>query len=329
VARRSVWSDPKVVELAQGFLPAADEVGRLQRGQDAECLLFQKIAEQGHYAGRTQPTNTRQGIYAAAPSGVLLGSINTRDAAAVARMLAQALERWEDLAPEERRMTADARAPVKRLEDRYPEDGLVLRIFARDLGRERAAERADWRSRAWNQDYAWFRKEEARAFLPLEPERGSERDLPPLLADRIVRLQLLDDVRGQTRALPPEAVERARITAKVVGREDDLVKLELEGEARLSWQGRWPVDGWNDRDEPAPQSRGFEGKLLGRATYDLAAERFTAFELVATGTRWGGTQYNGRADDLEPAPIGFALVLAGRSPAERVAPAQLWSYGWN
>ena len=43
-------------ELMSGFIPVADEVHRLQTGEDRECRLFQKIAEQGHYAGRTQPT---------------------------------------------------------------------------------------------------------------------------------------------------------------------------------------------------------------------------------------------------------------------------------
>jgi hypothetical protein len=47
------------VELATQFVPAADEVYRLQNlqtGTDPECRLFQKFAEQGHsrLAGVTQ-----------------------------------------------------------------------------------------------------------------------------------------------------------------------------------------------------------------------------------------------------------------------------------
>ena len=76
-ARQSVWSDPKVKELMASFVAVADEVGRLQRGTDAESKLFQGFCEQGHYGGRTQPTNTRQGIYAIAPSGRFLASINS------------------------------------------------------------------------------------------------------------------------------------------------------------------------------------------------------------------------------------------------------------
>ena len=72
------------MELARRFIPAADEVGRLQSGKDEECQLFQKIAEQGHYAGRTKPSRTRQGTYAITPDGTLLISWNTNDPRVVA-----------------------------------------------------------------------------------------------------------------------------------------------------------------------------------------------------------------------------------------------------
>jgi hypothetical protein len=70
-------------------------------------------------------------------------------------------------------------------------------------------------------------------------------------------------------------------------------------------------------------------KLLGKATFDLAKKRFTAFELVAAGLRKGGTQYNGRPDDLGEHAIGFVFQLAGDSPSDRVAPAFVWAYRWR
>ena len=73
--------------------------------------------------------------------------------------------------------------------------------------------------------------------------------------------------------------------------------------------------------------RGFEGKLLGRATFDPKTERFVAFELVAVGERWGATRYNFRTD-LDRSPFGFASVLAGDKPIHHVAPAFVDNYGW-
>ena len=87
IARQSVWTDPEVKELTAKFIPAADEVGRLQSGGDAECQLFRKIAEQGHYAGRTQPSRTRQGTYATTADGTFLASWNKNDPRFVARSL--------------------------------------------------------------------------------------------------------------------------------------------------------------------------------------------------------------------------------------------------
>jgi hypothetical protein len=204
IARRSVWSDPEVVELARAFVPVTDEVHRLQTGSDPECRLFQKIAEQGHYAGQTYPSSTRQGTYAAAPSGVLLASINSNDAKAMAGMLRRALERWDVLSREERLLPNDPAgetAQIRRAEQFYPEDGLVLNVFSRDLPRGEATEADDWTAHAWNRDMAWFTRDEARTFLPPEPTGAGQRhEVPEPIVRRLARLHLVDNVRGQTPA---------------------------------------------------------------------------------------------------------------------------------
>ena len=50
-----------------------------------------------------------------------------------------------------------------------------------------------------------------------------------------------------------------------------------------------------------PFHRGVQTRMTGRALFDTRTNRFTLFELVATGTRWGGTRYNARHDDLHAA----------------------------
>jgi hypothetical protein len=82
-------------------------------------------------------------------------------------------------------------------------------------------------------------------------------------------------------------------------------------------------------NRPSEQERGLKMSLLGHARYDLKESRFVDFEIVAVGTRWGGTQYNGRARDLDPAPFGALLSLAGNARSDRIAPAHFWGYGWN
>jgi hypothetical protein len=150
-----------------------DEVSRLQRGSDIDCLHFQGIAEQGHYAGRVQPSGTRQGTYAAAPSGVMLASVNSSDPERMLEMLRQALAKWEALSRAERLLPEEpdpTAADARRGERLYPADGLVLRVNSRDLPRAGQGAEVEWTARAWNQDFAWFTREEARQLLPEAPE---------------------------------------------------------------------------------------------------------------------------------------------------------------
>ncbi len=337
IARRSVWSDPNVVELIQNFVPVADEVARLQRGSDPEARLFQTIAEQGHYAGYGPPkhTGTRQGTYAAAPSGVLLASINSNNPEKMADMLRRALEKWRSLPRQERLLAQDPQAVAQeaaraRAERLYPEGGLVFRVDTRDLPRnDNTQEPNDWRANAVNQDFAWFTKDEACRFVPENPAVGQAHEVPEPLIHRLARLHFLDNVRGQTIEYGDEDVKTARLTGTVTGVVGSRVSLRLDGEVRLSAEGTWPVNDRHDADNPRPHQRGFHGRLLGYATWDNEKQRFVVFEMVAAGTRWGATQYNVRHGDHAPAPLGFALTLAGDTPRERVAPAEFWHYGWR
>lgn len=154
---------------------------------------------------------------------------------------------------------------------------------------------------------------------------------PAPLADRLLRVHRVDNVRGQTYPVKADQVERARLTSTVTGvgsgEQAGQVWLRLEGEVRWVARGTWPKGGLGGR--AVPSERGLEARLLGTARFDPASGRFTAFEAVAVGSRWGAAQYNGRADDPGPAPIGYLIDLAGEGPEERVAPASLWEYrGW-
>jgi hypothetical protein len=318
------------VRLVAKFIPAADEVGRLQSGDDAECRLFQKVAEQGHYAGRTRPSSTRQGTYATTADGLLLTSWNNNNPRVVAGKLREALQKWERLKAEGRTPSGDVRLDAARLDrsDRfYPEGGLVLRVNTRDLPRETPQEGllAD----AWNQDFAWFTREEARRFLPERSEPGQTHEVPRALVERLARFHLLDNVRGQTSPFPARAVREASLTSRVTEVDGDVVVLCLEGRTRAEQEGRGRPAAIRDMDLPGPQERGLETRMLGFARFDLREGRFVGFEVVAVGTRWGGTQYNGRGDDPGPAPFGVVLSLAGDAHSDHVAPEHFWGYGWR
>ena len=312
-------------ELLDRFVPVADEVYRLQNGEEADCLLFQSFAEQGHYGGRTEPSRTRQGIYAVTPSGRFLASCNTRSADAMKEMLRRALEQWGDLSEEERLGRApvdrrDARdqaelnvSQISRWERRYPEDGLVLKVYTRDLPEQPTYR--DWHRHAWNQDFLWFRADEMTGFVPKRALEGERFAVDRSLVERIARTSLVDNVRGQTPCFSADQVQFAELQSTVAEVNGDRMTLQLEGSTHT-------------QSGPPGEGHGVAVKLLGTAIYDRSAGRFTSFELVALGERWGTTRFNERRQQLEPSAIGYVITLAGEEPGERVAPAGIWHYGW-
>ncbi|MCR9247533.1 MAG: hypothetical protein NXI31_21075 [bacterium] len=312
-------------ELLEQFVTVADEVGRLQRGGSPESDVFRGFCEEGHYGGRSRPTGTRQGIYAVAPSGRFLASVNTTVKKRMVAMLREALARWQQLSPAERTLDperATALAATRRFEDKYPEDGLVLAEYVRDLEAKDVKAR-DWRASAWNEDQVWFTKHEARGFAPVNLTVGHVHDVPERLVSRLARLHLVDVARGQTPAFRSNHVERAVLRSEVIRIEDGRVHLELRGETATRQRGRWVV--LHRGGEKEAHERGVRTRLRGQAVWDTKSERFEEFRLLARGERWGATQYNGRPPTLEPTPIAFAFVLA---PADhpRVAPAFFWHY---
>ena len=207
------------------------------------------------------------------------------------------------------------RSKVERLESKYPEDGLVLRSYSRDLPRDDAP--TDWRAGAWNQDMVWFTKAEAIALATPGHSRAA-------ILSRFVRTHLIDNVRGQTEAFEPGDVTESLMHFETVGQDASNRHIKITGSFRNDRPGERAYD-----DVPAELPRGTDGKILGQATFDESIQKFTAFEMVALGIRWGDTRFNGRYDDAGPSPIGWAFKLAGDSPAERIAPAHLWDvYGW-
>jgi len=322
-----VWRDERVIEQLQHFVPCADEVWRLQNLDEPDCKHFQTFCDDGRRLNGEGDTVTRQGTYCVTPSGVLLGSANTRDPRRMAELLRTSLEKWNAMSREERLLPFDpASVAITRVENRYPADGLVLRVVSRDLPRDpETRDPADWRTHAWNFDHAWFSRAEVERLVPRDLAVGATYEFDAALTKRLVRLHLVDNVRGQTMGYSERAVQHAQLTATVASLDGTAVTLTLSGRAsqadRRHDHGGPPTEG-----EP---TRGVQLELLGSAVFDSASGRFRAFDLVAVGTRFGTTRFNERHDDLAPTPVGFHLHVAEDHPTARVAPAEFWEYGWR
>jgi hypothetical protein len=269
-----------------------------------------------------------QGMYVLTPGGKILGMMHQWDRPDLyTAMLKESLKRWERLAPAERRLP---RAPDRgkgRLgdvmrADLYPEDGLVLTEITRALPYapqsgpryEKAIASHPMYAR---RDHAWFRKAEARQFLPPRIEAGATHQVPRKVLDRLVRFHLGTNTDTIAGPFGEKTIKEARLTATVVAVKDGRAECRLEG---TTW-----VDG--PQDSADLKDAGYRANLQGRLVYDLKSARFVAFELVALGIRkHGGNEI--RADTPNPIPLGVLLTLSGTTPADRLPPAYLERYGW-
>lgn len=303
-----------MLESAARFVPCADEVFRLQRGEGAECRHFQAMADQGHYG---RGGGTRQGIYVFAPSGKLLASANTLNAERVLKLLDDGYAAWEALPDAMRRLDpSDLLIPEARWEDSYPSDGLALRGTVRDLGKP--GEPLAPGSRM-NVDYAWFSAAEVRAMLPSTPRVGATQRWPREVVARFAALHLVDNVRGQTIPFARDEILEAEASTRVLAREGDQVQVHIVGRTRAVSDGIWRL-GDSDWGTDAELPRSVSVSWTGEAEYDLRAQRFTRFELVVFGEREGRGSVNGRHDDLGPSRLAWVFRQGDGSPAERVAP---------
>ena len=309
-----------MLESASRFVACADEVFRLQRGSGGECRHFQQMADQGHYGNGG---GTRQGIYVFAPSGKLLASANTLSAERVLELLDEGFAAWDALPDRMRRLPLDALViPEPRWEDSYPHNGLALRGTVRDLG---APDEPLTPSDRMNVDFAWFSADEARALLPNDPRVGARHTPPRAALERFVCLHLVDNVRGQTQPFLPDEIVELELQTRVTARDGDLVELELRGRSAAESDGVWR-GGDSDWGSDGSFPRSVRVEWRGSARYDLAAHRFTRFDMLVLGEREGRGTVNGRHDDPGPSRLAWVFALGRDTPAERIAPTFVERY---
>ena len=313
------WEDAGVRELVvKQFVPAADEVEKLERGDTFASRFFQEIATR-HFTD----LHTTQGTYMVAPSGALLGFGHVLDPVAMMSFLRKGLQKWNALSQDERLGDASDDSTRERA-SLYPEDGLVLGVVLRKFyERQPRTERERRGLVEWNKDFAWFRRDEARRFLSAAPEKGGRHEVPSNLVNRLARYHFTDTVRAFADPYPSRCIETAQLTSTVLGIQGSLISLGFEGAVRMS-QSDLPRHGYSHGRLPRKPSRSYDAKLLGYATFDLDTDRFLSFDLVALGPHQGGGE---RSFDA-PTTLGIVLSLAGDRPMDRVEPFHLRLYGW-
>jgi hypothetical protein len=308
--------------LNEHFVPVAIDINYTQYQKDAEGRLFRKIVEQGHYAGRTKPTNTRQGLYIATVDGTLLSSINTTTPRYVVGIINKALAKSEATAGQPIEKFAEENKPDPNFSVEFPEGGMILRETMRDLPRSDEPQHETWRH---NFDYVWLTSKEVASFIPSSPIVGQTYQIPESFVNRFARFHLVDQVKGESPAWDRSAVKLANLNGEVTSVDGDRITVRLRGKARCTEAPSGEVNPFTN--QKVDQDRGIDLQIRGWLVFDRSTKSFVTFELLATGNRWGTTTYNFRQRDLGPAAIGFVFEMLPPTAENKTRPKFVkWGY---
>lgn len=307
-------------------MPIGAEVVVLESGKGVGSEVFRKVLEKGHFVNGV----TRQGVYLITPAGELLASGNFQDPTATAAMMETALQKYKAMQKSSRL----PKTPLvkksegsERISPMYPMGGLVLDVSLRKLFKNPPrTQQEKYRNVEWNQDHAWFRKQEILRWIPKVHRAGEQIPLPTEHVQRIARFHTIDTIRALAAPYPAEAVKNASLMARIKSVDKEILHLELDGELYLHQTNLPIVARSKDLAFPVPQKseRSYKAKMIGRATFDTTQQKFTNFELVALGEKTGGI----RITLEDPTTMGVAFTIAGNTVIDKVEPRYLSEYDW-
>jgi len=164
------------------------------------------------------------------------------------------------------------------------------------------------------------------AMVPDDPSKGQLVPMPEAVAERLARFHMIDSVRGQTNPFDEDQIEIKDVGLKVMKVSDDSIKFVVYGRSsadRPPSKKTNPYTGFR-----ITKSSGNDLVWSGAVVFDRKQKRFTRFDLLAVGERWGGSLYNFRDTDLNRAPIGFAFQIIPNVDDNPTPPSYLAYYNF-
>jgi hypothetical protein len=248
--------------------------------------------------------------------------------------LNEALQKWNKL-PESVRKPGGITLPEPKSAPRKaliapPQNGLVLRVFQRNLKRGPKGAVAlitkkelkdrklypdigwEWGENVFAQpmpDVMWLREAEWKALVPPNPKKNDQLEVPASVKMRLFRYHLTNGTFGLPGEWRPKEIRRGelKLTVEAVS---PVVRLRLHGSALLATGA-----------DLAKAMRGYDAQLSGILEYDPAKKAFTRFDLVSLGDFWGGDYEGNRFIRPGRNPFGIAFELAsGDRPTDLVPP---------
>jgi hypothetical protein len=269
-------------------------------------------------------------FHAATADGKLLGYFRLNGVNGDGSDLEAALQKWKALPAEQRKPKPLKLGEARTLPIAPPANGLVLRVYTRNLKRDAKGQMARitpkdvedrkafpqeewmWGDAIYTEpmpDVLWLTEAEWKSLLPASPKQGMSYPVPAPIRMRIFRFYLINSTFGLAPAWKLGEVRSGKLTL-TVEETSPVLRLRLDGAAVLA------EDANLDKAE-----HGFDGKLAGYLVYDPQKKAVTRFDMVAVGDSWGGDWEGGRFSRPGRTPLGIAFELTrGKSAADLIPP---------
>ncbi len=270
-------------------------------------------------------------------SGRLLeGSVKGKDG--MAQALEDVLAGYAKLAEAERRPKA-VDGDIKP-QPEPPENGLVLTIYDRPLGRTSgepgaSATGVPYRLPAGDdldglrthaphgqRSSLWLKEEEWKSLLPRNPKKGQVFRAPAKLAKRFWLYGLVPQTLWVVEeSWKPDSVRESELLVSVEAVDAEMVRVRLHGSVLLSGPG--VLHTWPDRKFIKNIENRYDARVEGAIEFDRVKNKITRFDLTTLGDftgRWfAGNKGWNEAAPASPLPVGFAFEL---DPTAYVLPAE-------
>jgi hypothetical protein len=154
-------------------------------------------------------------------------------------------------------------------------------------------------------DRVWYTQKEARTFVPAQFKMGARDAVKPSVVQRLALLYLGVYVQPNL-YWATEDVKEATLMTEITAIKEDSVEVRFSGHARL---------------ESSTNKRKFDAELLGKATFKVKTQTFSAFDLLAIGNFTLGPLE--KLEDGAPrmSPMGVLFTLNGKNANDQVAPS--------
>lgn len=268
-------------------------------------------------------------------SGRLLsGSVKYGDRKGLAQALQDVLTAYKKLPEDERRPKA-VDGEVKP-QPAPPEGGLVLTIYDRPLGRDKAGryrlpegdDFGGFRTHAphGQRSSLWLKEDEWKSLIPENPRKGQSHTVADRLAKRIWLYGLVPQTLWVVEEnWKPDSVRQSEMKLTVEDVSDQIVRMRLHGSVRLTAPG--VLNEWPNRKFIKNLENRYDARLEGAITFDRAKKKIVRWDAVTLGDysgRWfAGNKGWKEATRTEPLPLAFAFELdagAYALPPERRRP---------